>query len=99
MVRLIVLYGHPADPTAFDRHYTEIHLPLADKIPNCQGASWGHLVTLDGSPAAYYLSAVLEFESVEVLREAFAGPEGVAAANDLGNFATGGVTMLIQQDN
>lgn len=99
MVRLIVLYGHPADPAAFDQHYTQIHLPLADKIPNCQSASWGHTTTMNDAPSPYHVSAVLEFESVDLLQEAFASPAGLAAANDLDNFATGGVTMLIQQDN
>src|SRR5581483_11808718 len=34
MVKLVVAYGPPADPSAFDQHYAETHAPLAQKIPN-----------------------------------------------------------------
>jgi len=29
MVRFLVLYDPPEDPAAFDKHYTEVHIPLA----------------------------------------------------------------------
>ena len=32
MVRLLVLYGHPKDPQAFDEYYSGTHLPIAKKI-------------------------------------------------------------------
>jgi uncharacterized protein (TIGR02118 family) len=28
-----VLYDRPDDPEAFDRHYRDVHIPLARKIP------------------------------------------------------------------
>lgn len=28
-----VLYNHPENPEAFDRHYREVHAPLAAKAP------------------------------------------------------------------
>jgi len=28
-VKLVVLYTHPADPDAFDKHYLATHMPLA----------------------------------------------------------------------
>lgn len=31
MERLLVLYGHPNDPQAFDKYYEEIHIPLGKK--------------------------------------------------------------------
>jgi len=37
MIQLTVLYGHPQDPTAFDRHYREAHASLAKKIPGLKG--------------------------------------------------------------
>lgn len=33
MHHLIVCYGHPEDPAAFDEYYRTTHRPLADKIP------------------------------------------------------------------
>lgn len=29
MVRFLVVYEKPQDPEEFDRHYREVHLPLA----------------------------------------------------------------------
>ena len=37
MIQLTVLYGHPQDPTAFDRYYREAHASLAKKIPGLKG--------------------------------------------------------------
>ncbi len=34
MVKLVVAYGAPDDPAAFDEHYSTTHAPLAEKIPN-----------------------------------------------------------------
>lgn len=99
MVRVVVLYGHPEDPQHFDRHYAEEHLALAARIPNCTEAVWGHVATLDGSSPPYHLSAVLTFESLEVARASFSGPEAAAATADFENFATGGVTVLVQRDS
>jgi hypothetical protein len=36
MARLLVLYATPSDPTAFDQHYHDIHIPLAKKLPGLQ---------------------------------------------------------------
>lgn len=98
MVQAIVLYGRPDDVTAFDKYYVETHLPIAGKIPSVRNATWGHLATLDDAPPPHYLSAILEFESIEELKAAFASPEGQAALGDTVNFATGGVCLVIQQD-
>ena len=33
MARMVVIYRTPKNVEAFDRHYFEIHVPLAKKIP------------------------------------------------------------------
>ena len=33
MVRFLVLYDTPEDSAAFDKHYNEIHIPLAKRLP------------------------------------------------------------------
>ena len=33
MIKLVVAYGAPEDPAAFDQHYASTHIPLVDKIP------------------------------------------------------------------
>jgi uncharacterized protein (TIGR02118 family) len=41
------------------------------------------------------LIATLTFDSLDALQAALGSPEGAAAAADVPNFATGGVTMLM----
>ena len=48
-VKLVVLYTQPDDPSAFDRHYFETHLPLVRQIPGLLRAETGRFVgSLDG---------------------------------------------------
>ena len=96
MVKLVVCYGAPDDPEAFDRHYTETHVPLVDKIPNLRRFEPGKVVgTPDGSPAPYYYIAELWFDSAEELQAAMGSAEGQAAGEDVATFASGGATLMI----
>jgi len=98
MFKLTVLYGHPADPNAFERYYAQTHMPLAVKIPNLvriEAARVGP--TPDGQQPAYYRTADLWFADQQSLQAALSSSEGQAAVADLANFATGGVTTLIAE--
>lgn len=95
MVKLIVLYGQPTDPEAFDAHYFSTHAGLVEKMPGVERFEVARCASMDGSAPAYYLQAELWFEDANALQACFASPEGQATAGDVGNFATGGATMLI----
>jgi len=98
MVKLVVAYGHPEAPDAFDRHYVERHIPLAQKIPNLRRFEAGKVLgTADGSAAPYYFIAELLFDSPEQLQASMQSPEGQAAAADLSNFASGGATLMVAE--
>lgn len=90
--RLLVQYGQPTDPAAFDQHYRNVHIGLAQAIPGVLRFSIGHGTSLDPSQPAPYLVAELDFKSAEAMGEAMSSPAG-AAAGDVGTFATGGATM------
>jgi uncharacterized protein (TIGR02118 family) len=95
MVRLLVLYGHPEDPAAFDRYYREVHIPIARKIKGFRRWTIGKVLgTPGGEPSPYYLMADLFAESREAMERILASPEGKAAVDDVPRFATGGVTFL-----
>ncbi|HLX39302.1 MAG TPA: EthD family reductase [Ktedonobacteraceae bacterium] len=95
MFQLTVLYGQPQDPEAFDRYYEQTHAPLALKIPGVKGYTAARAASLNPQESSpYYLIANLYFDSQEAMGAAFESPEGHAAAGDVQNFATGGVTML-----
>ncbi len=94
MVKLVVLYKKAADVKAFDDHYFNIHLPLAEKIP---GLLKTELAKVKGSPAGeseYHLVVELYFETMETLKAGMSSPEGKAAAKDVMSFAKDVVYMM-----
>ena len=98
MVKLVVAYGHPEDPAAFDEHYASRHRPLAEKIPNLRRFEAGKVLgTADGSPAPYYFLAELWFEDADELQAAMGSAEGQAAGDDVATFASGGATLMIAE--
>src|ERR1700733_12612638 len=96
MARLLVMYKKPSDAAAFDKHYTEKHIPLAKKIPGVKKyeISRGAVATPAG-PSNYPLIAVLQFDDVAAIQTAFASPEVQAAVADLQTFATGGADIFM----
>jgi uncharacterized protein (TIGR02118 family) len=98
VVKIIVLYGQPSDPSAFEAHYASTHLPLAAKMPNVRRFEASRVIgTPDGSEPPYYRLAEIWFDSQEDLQASTSSPEGQAAVADIGNFATGGATVLIAE--
>jgi len=96
MVKITVLYGHPTDPAAFERHFAAVHVPLVERMPNLRRFEPAVVVaTPDGSPVPYYRIVELYFDSEEELQASMATPEGRAPAEDVPNYATGGATVLI----
>lgn len=94
-----MLYGHPRDKEAFDRHYREVHIPLAAKM---QGITHWTITWFEEGPQgerpAYYLAAELYAASRADLLEAFGSPAGRAAAADVARFADGGATFLFGEE-
>jgi uncharacterized protein (TIGR02118 family) len=98
MVKLVVAYGTPDDPAAFDDYYAKTHVPLVEKIPDMRRFEAGKVLgTPDGSAAPYYFMAELWFDSTEALQAAMGSAEGQAAGGDVPNFATGGATLMIAE--
>ena len=95
MYQLTALYSHPEDPTAFDKHYREVHSGLGAALPDVKAftMSWP-APGPDGATPSYHLIATLIWDSAEDLQAAFATPEGEAAMADLPNFAGAGVDIL-----
>lgn len=96
MARLLVMYKTPRDTAAFDKHYFEKHVPLAKKIPGVRGfeVSQGSVASPMGG-SNYHLVAILQFDNVAAIQNAFASAEGQAAVADVQSFATGGVDIFM----
>ncbi|SNS54058.1 conserved hypothetical protein [Geodermatophilus saharensis] len=91
--RLVVSYGQPEDPAAFDAHYRDTHVPLTVQLPGLVRFTTGRPQSLDPSHPAPHLVAELDFDSEEAMGAAFASEAGKAGAKDIASFATGGATM------
>jgi uncharacterized protein (TIGR02118 family) len=96
VIKLTVLYGHPKDPPAFESYYNSTHMEIADKIP---GVTRWELTRFtgaaDGGKPTFYRMAELYFPDLEQMETSLQSPEGMATLNDVPNFATGGVTVMV----
>jgi uncharacterized protein (TIGR02118 family) len=83
MARMVVIYKKPKDPAAFDKHYFEVHVPLAKQLPGLikYEVSKGSVVALAGAREPY-LIGILYFDSLAALKQAFASDCGKACAAD-----------------
>lgn len=87
MVRFLVLYPQPIDPAAFDRHYAEVHVPLAKKLPGLRSYNLGRPSSAVRGPEPYYLVAELEWDDMDSLERDFASPLGQEVARDADRLA------------
>ena len=90
-MRVTVLYDQPADPAAFDKYYSEVHIPLAKQLPGLLR----YTVSRGLRDKQYYLVAELDFESMEDIGAAFGSEIGKQTAADVENFAAGASRTLI----
>jgi uncharacterized protein (TIGR02118 family) len=98
MARMVVIYPTPKDVEAFDRHYFEIHVPLAKKIPGLRKyeVNDGPIATPAGTSPVHRIGT-LYFDDLAAIEKAFASPEGRAAGADRRLFAPddSGVQMFL----
>jgi uncharacterized protein (TIGR02118 family) len=94
-----VIYKAPKDTAAFEKYYSEKHLPLVTDSKNEIGFERAELTkfdsNLDGSPRSRYRQAELYFSSMDALKKGIATPAFKKVAGDLPNFATGGFDALV----
>ena len=87
MVRFLVLYPEPDNPAAFDRHYFEVHLPLARQLPGLRAYRVSRSPSVVRGPGPYHLVAELEWDDMNALRADFASPLGKELSRDVDEMA------------
>jgi uncharacterized protein (TIGR02118 family) len=94
-----VIYNAPKDTAAFESYYSATHVPLVGAGQQEIGFTRVDLTkfasNLDGSAPAEYRQAELCFNSMDDLKKGTATPAFKKAADDLPKFATGGLTVLV----
>ena len=99
MVKLVVLYKKPKDVAAFEKHYTEIHAPLARKMPGLKKLEVSHFTGSPMGEPKFYMVAVLQFNDQAAMNNALQSPEGKAAAKDVMSFAGDLVHMMFAKSD
>ena len=94
MVKLVALYKKPADVAAFEKHYTEIHTPLAKKMPGLRRMEVCRFTGSPGGDAKFHLMAEIYFDDKAAMLAALASPEGKAAGKDVMSFAGDLIHMM-----
>lgn len=94
-----VIYKAPKDTAAFEKYYSETHVPLVVASQPEIGFTRAELTrfnsNLDGSKPARYRQAELYFPSMDAAKKGIATPAFKKVGDDLGKFASGGLDALI----
>jgi uncharacterized protein (TIGR02118 family) len=82
MVKMTVIYKTPKDIESFERHYFDVHIPLAKQLPGLirYEISNSEIASTTGHSA--HRIANLYFESMEAIKKAFTSEVGQKCAVD-----------------
>lgn len=84
IARLVVMYDTPSDMEAFERHYRDVHIPLAKQLPGLRRYTVSHdMGPVIGEP--YYLMVMLDWDDMAELQAAFGSEIGRRTAEDVAN--------------
>lgn len=98
MIKINVQYGPPTDVDAFEKHYAEVHVPLASKMSGFSKIELSKVVgTPDGQASDVYRTAEIWWDSEDAMKQTLGSPEGQATVADIQTFATGGANVFISQ--
>jgi uncharacterized protein (TIGR02118 family) len=94
MVKLVAIFKKPADKSAFEEHYKNVHLGLVRKMPGLKRLELSEVTGAPVSTPQIYRMTEMYFDDQASLTKAIMSREGVAAAKDLMGFAKDVVQMF-----
>jgi uncharacterized protein (TIGR02118 family) len=101
MVRLLVLYQTPTDVEAFEKHYFEVHVPLAKQLPGLRRYTVSRSPSRVRGPEPCHMVAELDWDDMDSLRRDFASPVGQEVGRDadqLAGWCPGMHGMILELD-
>lgn len=96
--KLVVLYPYPQDVDAFERAYTDEHVPMVnqDTMKGISKFVATKIVgTADGSAPPFYRMAELHFPSMEVLQECASAAGAQQAVAHAVSISSGGKPLFL----
>lgn len=97
-MKLVAVYDTPDDKDAFDRHYNNVHAPLAKAVPGLSELRVTRMANKLMGRNSIYLIAELVFPDKATFNAAMSSDENKAASRDLANFADGKVTLFVAEE-
>ena len=101
MARFVVMYDTPSDLDAFERHYSDVHIPLAKQYPGLRRYTRSHEpAAVIGEPC--YMVVMLDWDDMAALEAALGSEIGQRIAQDaksnLARYATfHGMILQLQE--
>src|SRR5258706_3638888 len=95
--KLVVLYPYPKDVGAFERVYSEDHVPMVNENAMkgiTKFVATKVVGTADGSTAPFYRIAELHFPSLEALQECASSSAAQAVVKQTSSISSGGKPIV-----
>lgn len=83
----MVIYQQPTDVEGFEKHYQEVHMPLAQQVKGVVNASVNKVQQALGTEMNLYQIVEIEFNSMEDLQTAMQSDEWKKVEEDGQNLA------------
>jgi uncharacterized protein (TIGR02118 family) len=99
MFKLVAIYKVPENVDNFEKHYSEVHMPITKKIPLMKEI---RLSKVFGSPTGksdLYMQAELCFATKDDFKSAMKTQEAMASGKDLMGFAGDVVSVHFMEEN
>jgi uncharacterized protein (TIGR02118 family) len=94
--KLVILFPHPPDLAAFETHWSQQFVALAEKMPGLQRVTVSHTHGGPAGPVAIYLIHELHFADQSAMTAAMDSPAGRAAGQYLVQLAPAATLLFAE---
>ena len=102
MVVASLMYPTGSDIRFDEDYYFKTHVPMVQRLLGERGPTGVRFLrgaaAPDGGPPTYRMVALLDFASMDDVRNAFAGPDSGEILGDIANFTNGRPTVQISEE-
>lgn len=95
MVKFVALYRQPDDPAAFDRWYTEQHLPICLRYPDTEAIRYGKVTGSPRGESDFYMMFEAVYKDRETMMASLMSPPGMESAQDARASGFGGLMVAM----
>jgi uncharacterized protein (TIGR02118 family) len=97
MIKLIIFFRKPKDLTAFEEHFSSVHVPLIAKMPHIKRTSVTRAIGAPRGEPLFHLIHEVYFDDLQACNFALNTPEGREAGADLMAWGKDIVTLMFAE--